>query len=307
MNHDLQSVADLLDGEPLKLNHMYKSMDYETYASICKRLNIVRSSMLKLIKRSPRHLRYALDNPQEETTALRVGKNIHLLFEQSEEFQSRLVHVPEFVGKTLDGKPSSRSKEAKELKQAFLDGLPPDSILANDDEMELYTRVINLLSEKKFATRLLKDSVKEVSIFTTDPETGLLLACRPDFITDRGNVCDLKTTRDASMSFFWNEIFSERGMFYVLQAAFYAHCLKLAGIGRGESFTFIAIEKSPPVDIAIYHLDHGHLDVGDQWRKYLTTLYAECLRTNVWNGYEDRAQSGEVPQFASVPKIWDLE
>lgn len=303
----LASCAELLNGEALILNKLYENMPYETYAAICKQTNAVRASSLKLIKKSPRKLKWSMDNPSPETDALRIGKNVHTLFEKPEEFRARLVHMPEFTGFTLDGKLSKNSKDAKQQKAFFLSQLPPDAIVAEPEEIALYWSVINLLGERKLATSLLKNAVKEVSLFVWDPDTGMVLACRPDFITQRGDCCDIKTTRDGSLSFFWKEIFAEWAQFYVLGAAHYSHCLKLAKVGDGKRFTYLAVEKEPPVDISVYVLDEGHLDFGDHHRRHLTALYAECLKTNTWPGYPDRAQSGDLPAYASYPSHWDDE
>jgi hypothetical protein len=138
-------------------------------------------------------------------------------------------------------------------------------------------------------------------VFVKDPETGVILAAKYDFITDRGDGCDIKTTRDASVHHFKSAILSEYSTFYILQAAHYAHVLKVAGIGRGDRFTFVAIEKTPPYEIAVYTLDEGHLAIGEEWRKHLTNVYAECLETGQWAGYPDKAQSFDIPNYASMP------
>ena len=291
------------------LNNPYQGMSYEVYAELCKNLNAVRSSMVKSIKKSPRHLKWEMDHPREESDALRIGKNVHLMFENTEEFQRRLVHVPVFVGKTKDGKDSTRSKEAAEKKADFLAGLPPDAIIASDDEMDMYAGILNSMREKKFVNRLLKDSIKEVSLFVEDPETGLTLACRPDFITNLGDCCDLKTTRNASHSAFRSAIFSDSpsSPFYILQAAHYAYCMKIAGLGDGKRFTFVAIEKEGPHDFAVYTVDEGHLDIGERWRKKLTKTYADCLQSGRWPGYVDGAQSFDLPAFASLPPLEEDE
>lgn len=297
------SCADLLDGEEIKFGHRYTDLSYDQYAAICARLNAVRASHLKLIRESPRQLRYVLDNPKEETDALRIGKNIHTLFEKPEEFKARLIHVPVFLGPTLKGDMSPNSKAAKEKKAAFLADLPKDSIIADDEEMDLYLGILNVLPEKRLINRLLENCVKECSIFVEDPESGEVLACRPDFITKRGDCCDIKSTRDASMNFFYNDVVSPKDgkLFHALQAAHYAYVLKLAGIGNMDRFAYVAIEKKPPVDMSVFDLNHAHLDFANRWRKHLTKIYSECRQSNTWPGRSDRSQSGDLPQYVEFP------
>jgi len=90
-------------------------------------------------------------------------------------------------------------------------------------------------------------------------------------------------------------------MFYILGAAHYAHCIREARIGTGESFTFVAIEKDPPYGIMIYPADSGCLDVGERWRKDLTRKIADAKASGVWPGYDERAYPLTPPDYASVP------
>lgn len=264
----------------------------------------LRSSDLKLIKRSPAHWVEARRNPSPPTDALRFGQVFHMAIEHGKDFIARYKVEPEFTGRTKDGRESTRSAEALAKKEAWYADLPKDAVVVKREWLEPLQGMINAALGHRLVGNLLKNGVRETSLWVEDPETGVVLKCRPDFISEEGFVVDVKTTRDASPGFFKRQIFSDRNEgdpFYVLQAAHYAHCLRAAGIGRGESFVFIAIEKEAPYGIMVYPLDVGCLAPGEQWRSELTGRYAECRRTDTWPAYPEQAYPLVPPQYVSLP------
>lgn len=280
-----------------KLHH---GLTYDNYASLSTTKLALRASGLKLMKKSPRH--FKLNLQKEETPALRRGKIVHSLFENQEKFRENMIIEPEFTGKTKDGRDSARSKEAKDAKADWYASIPGDKIVVTMDEVDMIDGISRSLKEKKMVRNILDGGIAETSLWVEDKDNGATLACRPDFISRHGHVIDLKTCRDAGPSSFLSQVFRDtfQNPFYILQAAHYAHCLRLAGIGSGESFTFIAIEDKT-WDFMVYPMDIGCLGPGEQWRSLLTDRYAECLKADVWPGYDDRAYPVTVPQYVEVP------
>lgn len=286
-----------------QFGELIHGMPYEQYAFEIKRHNALRSGYLKHLKKSPAHLKASIDNPQEETEALAFGKKVHKIFEDPEKFRDYCVYEPVFTGKTKDGKESTRSGEAREKKEAWYANIKPEQIVLTVDEIPVIDGIMKSVKNHKLVRNLLKEGLSEQSLFVKDSDTGLILSCRADFISTRGHVIDIKTTRDASPGFFLNQIFSDRSNspYYILNAAHYAHCMREAKVGSGESFTFVAIEKKEPYGIMVYPMDIGCLAPGEQWRSVLTKRYAECVEKNIWPCYEERAFPATPPQWSSVP------
>jgi len=128
-----------------------------------------------------------------------------------------------------------------------------------------------------------------------------MLQFRPDRIHELGYIIDLKSTRDASIEYFTGQIFSDRGPFYILQAAHYAYCGKLLGLSKSDSFTFVAVEKEPPYGINVFALGEGELDFGERWRRKLTRKYADCLASDKWPCYEESVISPQIPAYLTAP------
>ena len=284
---------------------LQKELSYEQYHQSCIDSKALRSSYLKHLMKSPAHMNAAVNTPQEDKEHFHFGRKIHSLLENPEKFSETVIVEPEFVGMTKDGRPSTQSKEAREMKVAWYADLPKDANVVSKEEWGNITGIWNNVKQHKFLRNLLLKGVSEQSLWIKDPETGVTLACRPDFIAQESYIVDFKTTRDASPSYFKNQIFSPRGLFYVLGAAHYNYVLKHAGIGRGENFVYVALESTKPWGIKIYTLDAAALGPGEQWRRQLTQTYAKCLESDSWPNYDERAEAAEAPPYMVVPEFDD--
>jgi len=292
----------------LPIGELIHELPYEEYHNFGLELKSLRSSYLNILKRSPAHLRYALDNPREETEALRQGKLIHSAFENPEKFMESYVIEPVFSGYTMKGEltTSLNCKEVKMKRDEWYSGLKKDALVLSNNDASMIIGMVNAVNKHPLVKNLLKNGIKEVSGFVQDLETGIHLQFRPDFIHESGYIIDLKSTRDASKEYFIKQIFSDFGFQYILQAAHYAYCAKLMGLKRSDCFTFVAVEKTPPYGINVFPLNEAHLEIGERWRQKLTLSYAECLQKNQWPCYDNRAIDVEIPQYADYPPIEDM-
>lgn len=287
----------------MKLGELIHELPYEDYHNFGLEHKALRSSYLKTLKQSPAHLKYALENPKEETEALRQGKLIHSAFENPEKFMDTYIIEPVFSGYTQKGDltTSLNCKEVKTKRDQWYSELQKDALVLSSSDASMIIGMINSVKNHRLAKNLLKNGVREVSGFVQDPETGITLQFRPDFIHESGYIIDLKSTRDASESYFKRQIFSDFGFMYILQSAHYTYVAKLLGLQRSDCFTFIAIEKTPPYGLNVFPLGAAHLEIGERWRAKLTKQYAECLQSNNWPSYDFKAINLEIPQYVELP------
>ena len=277
----------------MEINKLYQGLTYDQYAAEPG----VRSGNLKHMLLSPAHYKANLEKPEtEESDALRLGKYIHSMLENGEEFLARLTIEPVFSGKTQDGKESTRSKEAIEKKKAWYDQLPPGAIVVDQKELDMLTGIAKNVRDHKIIKRMISGGQRETSLWVKDPETGLTLQCRPDLVDQFGFLVDFKTSArplyDKSIS---NMVFTENGFFYAFQMAFYVHCLKIAGVCKSDSATIVFIERNPPYGIKIKSMDTGHLDYGHQRMRQCLRQLAEALETDTWKNYPEAAETMELP------------
>ena len=285
---------------PPEFNKLIHGLSYEDYAAQPG----LRASHLKKMRRSPAHFKASMAEEKKPSAALEFGKKFHFAIENPEKFRDLMVIEPEFVGKTKDGRDSTRSAEAKEKKAIWYSDLRPDQIVVTAEESFNLTGMLNSVTKHKLVGKLIRTGVRETSLWTKDPETDLDLQCRFDFISEYGHPVDFKTTMDASKGSFTWDIFSDKfesSPFYILAAAHYAHIARVSKQVNGESFYLVAVEKEPPWGVVVYPLDLGALDVGERHRARLTRQYAQCVKTGEWPCYEERAVPTEIPQWVK----WD--
>jgi hypothetical protein len=282
-----------------EVGKLISGLSYEMYDAI----DALRSGDLYELYRSPRHYLLSKTNKKEPTDAMKAGSLVHLALQIGPELLKKMKRVPVFVGKTKDGRDSTQSAEAREAKKNWLAAQPSDAVFVSEEEERMLIGVLEAISSHRLLGKMLMGGVRETSLVVEDPETGVKLKCRPDFISKEGFLVDFKTSIDARPGHMTNAIFSNhpRSPWYALQAAHYVHCLRVAGISKSEASTIVAIEKEPPYGIMIYPLDMGCLAPAEQWRAMLTKRYAECLKVNIWPSYPERAIPVTVPEWVSVP------
>ena len=242
-------------------------------------------SRLKILRdKSPAHLRYALDHPEPQTDAMRLGAAVHTCVLQPEAFATEYVR-----GIAGDG----RTKRVKEARLALETAHPGKAVLA-PSEWDTCMAIRRAVGEHPNTKHLLNGE-REYSAVWTDPETGVLCKGRFDCVA-RGifTLTDLKTTRDASPHRFPRDVYQ---LGYHIQAAHYIGGAKALGLDV-DSFGFIAVEKEPPFAIAVYQLAAPAIHDGERELRPLLDTWARCLLTNEWPAYPTDVQIIDLPKWA---------
>lgn len=233
----------------------------------------VSSTDLKHLAKSPLHFRHWKDNPQEDTPALLFGRAIHKYSLEKDEFFKEFAVAPAC---------DRRTKAGKEQYSLFELENQGKDIISSDDFQKIQ-EMWEALCTTPFVEQLLNGE-KELSFFSEDEETGLIIKCRPDCITKLGDthiLIDYKSCQDASSEAFMR---SAINLNYDLQMAMYKEIMDKT-TGFEHSVIFIAQEKTPPYAVNILEANEYFLKSGyDMFRTYLC-LYKECLDSGNWYGY----------------------
>lgn len=285
-----------------ELGKLHKGVSYEEYAAEPG----LRASDLKELKRSPAHWKAAKAQVQEKKEHLEFGKVFHSIIENGEQFLEHYIVEPVFEGRTKKGDltTSLNCKDVKDKRDAWYAELKPQAVVVQADWVPRILGMMKSIRSHRLVGNLVKNGVRETSLWVKDPDTGLTLQCRPDLVTEAGFLVDFKTTEDAQPDKWtgpYGHIFGTRGWFYAMQMAHYNHCLRVAGISRGESATIVAIEKEEPYGIMVYPLDVGNLGPGEQWRHHLTAIYASCVKTDKYPSYPEAAYALLTPEKIQLP------
>lgn len=229
------------------------------------------SSGARTILKSPAHYIWERANRVEKTT-FDVGHAVH----------SAVLGVGAEV--VILDFTDWRTKAAQEAKtDAYAQGLTP--ILVKEHEP------IKAMSESilahPIARSLLEYGKAEQSGFAQDPETGVWLRARFDYLPDASDgqtvIVDLKTSVSADPNDFAK---SAANYGYDIQSEWYQRVLTLARGDTDTGFRFIVVEKAAPYLVSVIELDAEFAAIG--WVRVLRAIeiFNSCASTGEWPGYE---------------------
>lgn len=223
-----------------------------------------------LLYQGPRAYRYMKDNPAPHKPAFDFGSVVHALVLGVGDVE--VVQASSWTGKA--------AREDRDRIRAT--GATP--ILAKD--YRIACDMADAVDSNPLARSLLTEGRPEVSAWAEDPETGVLLRGRFDYL-NADNFVDLKTVAGPSdpREFAW----TVRKFHYTFQAAYYQRLLQLNGHGVPPPY-WVAVSKDAPYDVYVTRpsddmLAAAHDDVDEALR-----LYRECADTGTWPGLADDQQ-----------------
>ena len=249
----------------------------------------INKSTLWEIRKSPMHYKYALENPGEDTAALKLGRAIHMKVLQPEEFDKNYAVAPAGLDR--------RTKEGKAAWAALMES---GKEILSADEFEKVEEIGQAVRNNKEAAKMLEGCETEVPLFWDDVRTGLRCKCRVDAmkeLEDRFLLIDLKTAEDAQLKGFTR---SAVGYGYHVQAAHYINGVTANGLNHGKpvEWWFIAVEKKPPYAVSLIRMDQGMIDEGQYALAGMMDEVDRCRTFDEWPGY---------PEDVMMMPKWALE
>lgn len=193
----------------------------------------------------------------------------------------------------------AKDKRAKEYKEAKQEN--PDKYILTRSEVEQITAMATEMADTQHCIRLLKDGAPEVTIFTTDPDTGLKVKARLDFVStdpERPYILDLKTTTDAKPAVIKDTMTRvppsnfERHAYnlgYDTQAAFYLDIAQQSKL-NAEFYSLIVQETSEPYLCQSYAYGFETIDQARQEKRELLNMIAKCAKDKHWPGYSQKTE-----------------
>lgn len=232
------------------------------------------------------------DHVPERKTTFDIGTAAHLIFLEPDQFAARTVIVDA---------DDWRTKEARaEKERAYNAGKTP--LLVHQAEMlhEMHAALMrNPIARKAF-----EDGKAEQTFVARDPETGVYLKARTDWRPNHGRwLIDYKTAAGAAQEEFSRAAWEQR---YFMQDPWYRDVVEMACGVRPEQFWFVVQEKEPPYLCVVHTLDAIDIEQGRLLNRRAIYTFAECLATNTWPEYADKAVITSLPQWAKG-RLLDME
>jgi exodeoxyribonuclease VIII len=261
-----------------EVRHDLTNAEYHASPAISK-------SGLDLICKAPALYRWRQANPQEQTPAMRLGTLTHAVVLEPDLFELETAVRPEGIDR--------RTSVGRADWAAFELEAEGREIISSEEWTKLAAIRDAVRSHPAAALALAGSPVIEQSIFWD--AGSIACRCRPDAVTERGVIVDLKTTRDASPDGFAKSIAKYR---YHVQAAFYSDGYRAAFGEAPRGFVFIAVETDPPYLVAVYVSSEAMTNRGRfDYRADLET-FRECQDTDTWPGYSNAPLTIDLPKWA---------
>lgn len=252
-------------------------------------------SNLKHMGTSPLHYKYFRDNPVPDKPAWVLGRAVHTAVLEPDLFEDQYAILPEVwpdEGWKNDGKKVVRSGKRWDEFEA---GNHDREIITFGDADKALAMAASVRAHPIARPYLDEPGHRERVLRWTDPKTGLDCKGRADGIGCR--LLELKTGRDVDPWRFPKAVATYQ---YHGQLAYYLDgaWLDAASYEPTQVPIVIAVESSPPYDVAVYGVTEETLSAGrDLYRRLLDRL-AECMESDEWPGLCGCEQELVLPPWA---------
>ena len=285
MSACLQIMNQRLKDKQMRAQGIYSGVDIDDYHSE----HGISSSGISLILDCPKRYwhEYLSGKAKDVDSKLKdkfaLGRAVHALVLEPENFNANFYPMDEEVNLT--------TKIGKEIYAKAMGDAKGRQIIRYSDWVEIKSISDAVKSHSLWDSISLKYGMVEQSVYWDAGVFNTRLRARPDFYNDK-IVIDLKTTDSIA-----NFSKSVHNYGYHRQATMQLDGLKAID-GKDRHFAFFVVEKKAPHMTACFVLDEGSLEQGR--KEYISgaAIYADCMKSNKWPGYEEKFQLLTLPTWA---------
>lgn len=249
------------------------------------RLDALSPSGMGALLRSPAHYqaqRQAWAASGTKSKAMRIGTAVHVRVLEPLKVGWLVQRRPDLNRRTKAGKAEYAEWEAK---------LHPDAVVLDAEEYDTARLAAQAVrtDEAIEAARLLVGREEHSILWEID---GVPCKARPDLITDRGFIVDVKTSADASD---FERSVAKYG--YARQAAWLQMACAAAGI-ESKGVVFLVVETAPPYGLRTVTLDSVAMLQGEREVYRALDIYRRCIETGEWPSYPSGLDMISLPTWA---------
>ena len=272
-------------------NTEYTKDSFSTYLG---KKDHISASDIKNFSRSPLYYYYKkydvkFKTAKTEGRHFALGSALHECILEPHQFFDNYVVSPKFDKRTKVGK----------IDCELWENDNKDRTIIMEDEMDAIIKMGESALKNQALIDIMKDSYREMSIYTVDEQTGLKIKLRPDvFCGDKKTIVDLKTTQDGSPKGFKRDVFSYS---YNITDAFYRD------FAKREDYIFCAIEKTEPFQISLYQLPDEMTDFGRREYRMCLDLLEWSYKHNFWADYADFQLLKECLELECLDNFFELK
>lgn len=240
---------------------------------------------------APREFQYAQTHPAPYKDAFNLGHAVH---SKVLGVGAPTVAIPSKVLATNGAASTTAAKEFMEKARA--EGKTPVKQALADEISEMCEAV---LSHPDARPLFEQEGNAESSVFSIDPETGVQVRARfdflPSFIQDDPWAVDLKTSAKRADAETFAKTIADLG--YDVQQEHYLHAYALAGGDPTLRMKFVVVETNAPYLVAVHELSFEFAEIGAARAKRARQLFAQwsASKQEVWDGYPTDALPLQPP------------
>ena len=263
-----------------------------------ERTDRVNWSTLKAIGISPKHYLHLIKNPREDTDALRLGRVVHCLVFERDEFNARYIIEPRFNRAMNDDTALTRGYDGgKQAAAAWDERRDGREVVKGDVYREAYAIAASVVADPISGPIVLSGWSERKIEWEMN---GIQCRGRVDHVN--GCLADLKTTR--SLLTFERDV-ARYG--YHAQLAWYADGLEAAGYPIEGDPCLIAVESVPPYDVLVLTFTEEDLAAGRRVYRSALERLAACRASGLWPGISGGSSRRVVlPAWANKPEEIEL-
>lgn len=259
---------------------IYSDIDEEAYHTDRDSLSVSGAKLL-LPPSCPAKFRWQMSNPRKPKREFDFGHVAHTLI-LGKGAEVVVIDAPDF-----------RTKDAREQRdQAHARGQVP--ILQSEYSKALL--MAGAVLDDPIAGPLFAEGSggqAEMSLYATDPVTGVQLRGRTDWLTT--DIDDVKTSTTANPAELERKFWT---LSYFMQAAWYIDLVKALGLSDDPEFRFVVVEKEPPHIVTVVRYTADAIAEGRRLNRQAIDLYARCKAADHWPGYTDQIVTIDLPRWA---------
>jgi hypothetical protein len=261
----------------------YPDVTAEEYhdGEICDSPSISSSGVKLITRKSPRHYWHQSNlNPDRpvkpEKQHLALGKALHDMLLLQGRVETHYHVLPA-------GFNAAHSQKWAEAIDARDYAVSKGKTVLTKASFDLMNGMAESVSQNELACALLTAGTPEMTLAARDPLTGVWMRAKPDVLPHTMEIIpDVKTAADASQDVFER---AATRFGYFESAAFYLDVIEALHGEAPRKFVLITIEKEPPFEVVIDHLDDMDVNFARMRNRAALNKFADCLKTGNWYGY----------------------
>lgn len=216
---------------------------------------------------------------------------------------------PALHGLKKDGTVADNPAATAGWKEAVANARVAGEVPIHVDDYNKAVAMAQAVGAHPEAARLFEEGDAEISLYAQDPNSGVRLRGRADWITQldgRLIIVDFKTAATANPQEFAR---AAANYSYHIQAAWYRRLAQLLELDASPAFVFVVAEKDAPHLVSVVEFDAEAMAEGERLMRKAIQIFARCVETKEWPGYGTEITPISLPYWAirnTQPTIGDL-